>query len=158
MITLVFDSENVLVQVRDGFPPQDEWQVIQEAGGHVEDRNDWKTFDHANVAAIRAEQFMGKPYIAVDRGDHVHPRFDVIAAPQVGDDVSQSFNGDSYPCGKIVSISPSMGRIETSDGTVFTRRKPGRGSSVDRSALWIVKGSSCFSMIPGHHDRRNPHF
>lgn len=151
MLYFVFNRRGDIRLVTDTPPGLD-------CDDRYENRNDWQTFDAAQRVAEVATECGVRRYIAVDRGDHVRPRFDVIAAPRVGDEVSKSFNGDSYPCGKIVSISPSMGRIETSDGTVFTRRKPGRGSSIDRSALWIVKGSSCFSMIPGHHDHRNPHF
>ena len=96
-------------------------------------------------------------YFASDRGAAVSPRYAVVQRPQIGDKVSQGFNGDYYPAGEITSISRSMNRIETSAGYVFTRRKPYR-ASISNSAMWRVKGSECFTMVRGHIARRNMEF
>jgi hypothetical protein len=62
--------------------------------------------------------------------------------------VSQEFNGDAYPCGEIVKISASLKRIETSDSSVFWRRR--------KSGTWVNDGT--WSLIPGEHYKRNPSF
>lgn len=84
-----------------------------------ENRNDWKTFEQAEAIA----KALGAGFIATDAGSHVSPRYDVIELPKVGDDVSYGYNGDYYPCGKVVSISKTFKKIITSDGSIFYRRK-----------------------------------
>jgi len=100
-----------------------------------------------NIAAMKPGE-AGVRYIATDCGPNVSPRFDVIEVPAQGDKVSRYFNGDSYPAGTIKSISESLRRIETTDGTVFWRRQ--------NSGSWVANGT--WSMIDGHHEDRNPHF
>jgi hypothetical protein len=90
----------------------------------------------------------GNTYIATDAGRYSSPQFDVIAVPKVGDKVSQSFNGDSYPRGEIASISKTLKKITTTTGHAFWR--------VRNTGCWQVNGYA--SMIPGHHDERNPSF
>lgn len=87
-------------------------------------------------------------YIATDGGAHRWPRYDVIPAPAIGAEVSRAFNGDSYPAGEIVKISASLRRVETSDGTVFWRKR--------QSGAWVADGT--WGMVPGHVERRNPSF
>jgi hypothetical protein len=82
-------------------------------------------------------------YIATDDGKWSWPQFDVIKAPKVGDKVSQSFNGDSYPRGEIVSVSKSLKLVTTSTGHKFYRR--------GKSGAWLVNKYA--SMIPGHVGR-----
>lgn len=117
-----------------------------------DDRNDFKSFATAEAYAARATELTGKLHIPTDSGAHVSPRYDVIEAPEVGDDVSYAFNGDSYPCGKIVKISESMRRIETHDEKrgkrVFYRR--------GQSAAWIA--DKTWSLVPGHVYTQNPSF
>lgn len=113
----------------------------------TESRWDWKSLDEVALIAELASTD-DTLYIGVDKGNSVSPRFDVIQAPKVGDDVSMSFNGDSYPCGKIVSISKSMKLITTSDGKKFYRRK--------QSGTWLNGGT--FALVQGIIDERNPHF
>lgn len=113
----------------------------------TESRWDWKSLDEVALIAELASTD-DTLYIGVDKGSSVSPRFDVIEAPKVGDDVSMSFNGDSYPCGKIVSISKSMKLITTSDGKKFYRRK--------QSGTWLNGGT--FALVRGIIDERNPHF
>lgn len=88
-------------------------------------------------------------FIATDKGEYTTPRYDVIARPMVGDLVSKSFNGDTYPCGTITKISPTMKKITTSDGTTFYRPH-------DRAGHWLNHGT--FSMVPGHRYEQNPSF
>jgi hypothetical protein len=111
-------------------------------------RIDWRTFTEAQMIAKEATNFAGKLYIATDYGAGGWPRFDVIEAPKVGDKVSQSFNGDSYPRGEITHISKSLKKIVTSTGHIFWRR--------GNSGAWLVNGYA--SMIPGHVSERNPSF
>lgn len=72
----------------------------------------------------------------------------VAKLPQVGDRVSEAFNGDYYPRGFIVKVSPSGKKVTTSTGHVFWRDSK-------RPARWANGG---FSMVKGHHDKQNPHF
>lgn len=112
------------------------------------DRNDMTSLDHAERIAADATALTGELHIGVDRGRNCYPRFDVIRAPHVGDAVSGSFNGDSYPEGHIVSVSPTLKKVTTSTGAEFFRRK--------QSGSWIKQGT--WSLIQGHESRRNPSF
>jgi hypothetical protein len=111
-------------------------------------RSDWSTFEAAHEVAEAASIFEGVEYIAIDRGAYTSPRFDVIRAPQVLDPVSYSFNGDSYPCGYIKTISKSLKKITTTTGETFYRRK--------QTGAWLMNRQ--WSMIAGHIEERNPHF
>ena len=111
-------------------------------------RSDWSTFEAAYEVAEAASIFEGVEYIAIDRGAYTSPRFDVIRAPQVLDPVSYSFNGDSYPCGYIKTISKSLKKITTTTGETFYRRK--------QTGAWLMNRQ--WSMIAGHIEERNPHF
>jgi hypothetical protein len=111
-------------------------------------RHDFKSFEVAEEMATAATKFSGELYIATDAGKYSWPQFDVIKAPKVGDKVSQSFNGDSYPRGEIVKVSKSLKLVTTSTGHKFYRHK--------RSGAWMVNGYA--SMIPGHVSEMNPSF
>lgn len=87
-------------------------------------------------------------YIATDAGAHVSPRYDVILAPTVGSPVSRSFNGDSYPCGTITSVSKTLKKVTTSDGSVFFRKR--------LSGTWLKNGA--WALISGHVYEQNPSF
>ena len=119
---------------------------VQRADGWVS-RHDFKTFEQAQEVADAASRFEGVDYIATDAGDGCYPRFDVIKAPAHSDAVSYYFNGDSYPCGYIKTISKTLKKITTTEGQVFYRR--------GNTGSWKMK---CWSMIDGHHNDRNPHF
>lgn len=115
--------------------------------GYWKDRWDWTS--HAQVCKI-AEQLTEHTkisYIGVDRGPYISPRFDIIAMPQIGDEVSYAFNGDSYPDGVIVAITPTM-QIRTSTGRKYRRKK--------LSGSWLDKNG--WSLIHGHVYSQNPHF
>jgi hypothetical protein len=109
-------------------------------------RHDWRTMERARDISRQLTAKTGTLYIPVDRGSNTSPRYDVIKAPALGDKVSKYFNGDSYPAGEIVKISPTMKRIETSTGAVFYRER--------QSGAWVEGGT--WSMQAGHHEERNP--
>jgi hypothetical protein len=119
---------------------------VQHTDGWVS-RHDFKSFEQALEVADAASCFDGVDYIATDAGDHCSPRYDVIKAPALLDPVSYYFNGDSYPCGYIKSISKTLKKITTTEGKVFYRSR--------NSGSWKRKS---WSMIEGHHNERNPHF
>jgi hypothetical protein len=114
----------------------------------VQSRWDWKSHEQVVKLAEMLTKMTGKLYLGTDAGESTSPRYDIKEAPCVGDKVSRSFNGDSYPCGEIVKITPTW-QITTSDGTQFRRYKQSGG--------WRQTGRG-FWMIGGHVDERNPHF
>lgn len=115
---------------------------------NVKSRWDFKSFEEVEALASKVTALTGKQWIGTDASESVSPRYDVQCAPCVGDPVSQSFNGDSYPEGHIVKISPTW-RITTSTGAKFSRRK--------NSGSW-KPANGYGAMIAGHHNDRNPHF
>lgn len=113
-----------------------------------ETRNDWTSKDQVDAIATQLTEHTGHLFLGLDNGRNVKPRFDIFKAPKVGDVVSMGFNGDFYPCGKIVSISKTMKKIVTDNDTVFWRR--------GESARWLNSGT--FVLVAGEHNERNPHF
>jgi hypothetical protein len=111
-------------------------------------RNDFKSFEVAEEMAVAATKLTGKLHIATDAGKWSYPQFDVIAAPAVGEKVSQSFNGDSYPRGEIVSVSKTLKLVTTSTGHKFYRLR--------NTGSWLDNGYAC--MIAGHVSEMNPSF
>lgn len=111
-------------------------------------RNDMQNLAHAEEIAQDATSLTGRLHIGVDRGASTWPRFDVIEAPRVGAEVSRAFNGDYYPAGKIVSVSPSLRVVRTATGATFYRR--------GNSGTWLA--SRTWAMVSGTIDRRNPSF
>lgn len=113
-------------------------------------RHDLASFQLAEFVAKAASDFTGKQFLAVDHGQNVWPQFDIACLPEVSDEVSYSFNGDSYPDGRIVSISSGPKKtIKTSTGNLYYRRR--------QTASWIKKGGT-WSLIKGHHSEWNPEF
>jgi hypothetical protein len=110
-------------------------------------RHDLNSLEEAQQLADKVTEYAQKLYIATDAGSCTSPRFDVIEAPQVGDQVSYSFNGDSSPCGHITAISKTLKKISTSNGRTFYRYK--------QSGSWKM---NCWYMVSGHIEERNPHF
>jgi hypothetical protein len=111
-------------------------------------RHDFKCFSDAEVMAASATKLTGKLHIATDAGRWSWPQFDVIAAPAVGDKVSQSFNGDSYPRGTITKVSKTLKKVTTDTGHTFYRR--------GNTGSWVINGYA--SMIAGHVSEQNPSF
>lgn len=109
---------------------------------------DWKSFEEVERLARYVTAMTGKLYLPVDRTSGVSPRFDIVDAPKVGDPVSYSFNGDTYPCGVITKITKGW-KITTSEGKVFNRFKQTSG--------WRMVGGTWW-MVSGHHYEQNPHF
>lgn len=133
-------TTKIVTEVHDDSPP---------TGSPYTGRFDWRSQEQAEVVCSQANGLRdGRHYIVIDSGRFVSPRYDVIVAPVRGDLVSRAFNGDYYPCGRIVKISESLRRIETDTGAVFWRR--------GQSGAWINKGTWC--MVPGHIDRLSPEF
>lgn len=131
----------------DGIYPSDIGEAALNQWKGFENRNDWKSLSDATRIAEGLTKTTGVLYIATDAGETVSPRYDVIVAPKVGDEVSYSFNGDTYPCGTIVKISESLRTITTSDGKKFYRRH--------QTGSWVKGG---WSLVQGHHYEQNPHF
>lgn len=111
-------------------------------------RNDMASLAQANLIAAEATELTGRLHIGVDQGNHTSPRYDVIEAPVVGAEVSRGFNGDYYPAGKIVKVSASLRRVQTSDGTVFYRRA--------NSAAWV--SGNTWAMVAGTVSRLSREF
>jgi hypothetical protein len=112
-----------------------------------ESRWDWKNLEAAQVIADAATKFHGVLYVATDAGSHVAPRYDVVKAPRVGDEVSYSFNGDTYPDGTIKSVSKTLKVVTTTSGRQYHRRR--------QTGSWVLDGT--WSMVHGHRHERNPH-
>lgn len=112
----------------------------------------WSNFRERDYAADIASQANalkdGDTYVVEDRGSNVTPRYGVIRLFKVGDEVSYTFNGDTYPDGTIVSISKTLILIKTSTGRSYFRR--GESGSWVRDRTW--------TLISGHHSERNPSF
>lgn len=119
-----------------------------QASQEWQSRWDWKTLEAAQEVAEAASVFTGEDFIAVDKGECTFPRFDVIRAPAVGDAVSYSFNGDSYPCGYIQTVSKSLKKITTTSGKTFYRSK--------QTGCWLMNRT--WAMVGGHIQEQNPHF
>lgn len=109
-------------------------------------RNDMKSMSDAEKIAADATTLTGKVHLAADKGAHTYPRYDVIAAPAVGDKVSRAFNGDYYPAGTIVRVSESFRVVTTDTGIKFYR--------VHDSASW--RNARTWFMSAGWRDERNP--
>ena len=116
-----------------------------------QNRNDWKTFDEVSRIARYLTAMTGETYLPSDAGPHRSPQYDIIKAPKIGDEVSYSFNGDSYPDGTIVKISPNW-MVTTSTGKRYNRSRQGVGGG------WQSVGGGSWSLIPGHHYEQNPSF
>lgn len=124
----------------------------------VKTAGDYKSFPEVEVVAAILTQLTGETYLAFDNGEHTSHRFGVARAPKVGDNVSYGFNGDYYPCGKIVRITKGW-RIYTEDASkpegarrqkcTFNRRK--------QTSSWLMVGGT-WSLVNGIVDERNPHF
>lgn len=138
-----------VLQISEKAPTyQVEWTYDTVKGTGWTSTRDIKTLEETIRIAEEVSHLTKKFYMPIDRGDGVYPRYDVIDPPAIGDKVSRCFNGDSYPCGEIVKITPSW-RITTSTGVKFSR--------VKQTGSWkVINGYQ--SMISGHHDERNPHF
>lgn len=113
-------------------------------------RWDFKTLADAEMVAAEATALNdGNVYIAQDGGESISPRFDVVRAPAKGDPISYAFNGDYYPDGHIKSISKTGKKITSTTGRSYYRTR-------EHSAKWRYAGT--WTLVYGHHDKRNPEF
>lgn len=107
-----------------------------------------KSWTEIRVYAEELTAKTGIMYLPCDYGKHRSPRYEAIAAPRVGDAVSKRFNGDSYPAGYVVSVSPTYKKITTSTGVSFYR--------VKNTGSWRNDGT--WYLVHGHHSEWNPSF
>lgn len=114
----------------------------------VKHSRDFKSFEEVEDLAKFLTALTGRTFLGYDCGASTSPRFGVFESPKVGDEVSYAFNGDYYPCGKIVKITKGW-RITTSEGDVFNRRKNSPG--------WLKVGGT-WSLVAGYINERNPSF
>jgi hypothetical protein len=111
--------------------------------------NRFDTMAKAEARVVELEATTGKAYVAYESDYAIEP-FVADKLPEVGDEVSMGFNGDSYPVGTIAKISKTYNRITTSTGHKFTRVGPTR---------WKQGGKNgTFTLTQGHVEKRNPHF
>ena len=159
MLRFRFDMPQI-----DGQIPDDAHLVDVISSGHRDGGAAWTpcdvsrlhihTFEMAvNIAELATAwaeaRGLRTTYLAADNGPKVSPRYDVIEAYKVGDLVSYSFNGDSYPDGEItrVGTGPRMA-ITTSTGSRYHR--------AGLTGRWRKEGGTR-SLCHGHIDERNPH-
>lgn len=142
MLRFQIAPDNSVLAIADSF------NQSQITDGNWVCRHDIQTLALADDIASAATKFSGKLHIAIDNGEWVSPRYDVIEAPQVGENVSYAFNGDYYPCGQITKISSTLKQITTSTGRTFHRRK--------LSGRWVSQGT--WTMVHGHISKLNPEF
>lgn len=109
---------------------------------------DVKSFDQAQAIAADESARTGRTVLAVDRGPNVWPRYNIVTPPQVGEDVSEGFNGDYYPVGKVEKIGKDYKRIKAG-GRWFYRRK--------LTARWC-QGGSPFCLVQGTRHEWNREF
>ena len=133
--------------------------VLKRSDGSIieydEAKNDFKSFAEVENVASVLNNIMndGLVYLAFDNGSGTSRRYGVMIPPKVGDDVSYCFNGDYYPCGKVIRITKGW-RIYTSDDTKL------QGSMFNRkgqTSNWVMKGGT-WSLVKGIVNRSNPSF
>ena len=122
--------------------------VVHIYSDDTESHHDWKSFDRVTEIASQLTVETGEFYIPTDAGSSCSSRYNVRKMYSIGDAVSKYFNGDSYPCGYIVSISKTLRKITTSTGVSFSRRK--------ETGSW-VSGNTWF-LSTGHISEQNPSF
>lgn len=133
-------ANNEVVAVTDKTSHGEGWQS----------RWDWKDLDTAQQIAEGATKLTGRLHIGIDNGPCVSPRFDIMEAPAVGDEVSYAFNGDYYPDGVITSVTKgSLKVVRTSTGSTYYRRR--------NTGNWKKAGGT-WSLVPGHRTDKNPSF
>ena len=145
---MIFLISNINGEVKAILNSYAEATIAQTDEDKIIGRSELKSYNQACDIAAPASKVCGKHLIAIDNGSNHWPRFDIIEAPKVGDEVSYGFNGDYYPCGTITKISDSLRVIQTSDGSKFYRRH--------LTARWVMGGT--WTMVRGHRDERNPSF
>ena len=141
------------VELSNSYPKGDDvvWAKRGKSGDGWISTRDLETFEEVTTLASYLTAMTGTLYLPADAGSHVSPRYDIIEAPKIGDEVSYAFNGDSYPDGTIVKISPNW-MITTSTGKRYNRSRQGKGGG------WRSVGGGTWSLVPGHIYEQNPSF
>lgn len=143
MLFFKLDSNGKVSDVADKIPEG-------ERGAGWIARHEMKVMADAERIAKEATTVTGFAHLAIDNGPGVWPRFDVMVPPRVGEEVSYGFNGDYYPDGEIVHVTPgTFKQIKTSTGSTYYRRKETGGWRKQGGTWWLV---------PGVHNERNPEF
>lgn len=131
--------------------------ALFDGGPTLLSRWDYTSFEQVTkLAQELTAAIAGELFLPTDAGEYVSPRYvltggpryDVIKAPKVGDEVSCAFNGDYYICGKIINISPSYRVITTDCGKTFYRKR--------LTAKWLY--NKTWALVNGHHNTKNPEF
>lgn len=170
MLYVMIDETGVATQVKNGLTEQDrklDRLAIQYGrNGAYQTRNDWKTWeDVMDISLSLNLSYKGeRTFIPTDAGPQVHPRFDVIELPKVGDDVSYGFNGDYYSCGKIISISkgPVYRKIVTRK--IVTQNEEEKWRVPRTYTFWRRRFTGTWlrggmwALVRGVHDEWNPEF
>ena len=120
--------------------------------------SDMKSFEEAEQIAEACTKLTGETYLAFDNGAGTSHRYGIMVPPKVGDDVSYGFNGDYYPCGKVVRITPGW-RIYTEDTSLpkGAHRQQCMFNRVRKTSGWKMKGGT-WGLVKGIVDERNPSF
>jgi hypothetical protein len=121
--------------------------LTRDSNGWIHSR-DFPSYGSAQAISVYLTAMSGRTYLPTDEGPGCSPRYRIIEAPQVGDEVSKGFNGDYYPVGKITRITPTW-QVTTDQGNKFRRYKNTSGWRAEGGTWWMVNGV---------HDERNPHF
>lgn len=111
--------------------------------------NRFENMGDAELHAANLEKATGKKHHAY-LSSYAFAPYVTAQLPDIGDAVSMSFNGDTYPCGTIEKISPTYARITTSEGKMFTRVS---------ANCWKLGGKhGAFSLVQGTIHQLNPEF
>lgn len=100
---------------------------------------DYNSFADAAYFARLITELTNKTYIAVDNGEYRFNRYEIIRMYQVGEEVSYTFNGDTYPDDIILEISKDLSTIKTANN-VYKRVKETRGWKQKKSPFWLFSG------------------
>jgi hypothetical protein len=138
------------VKVQKGLPVDiaKRLTIEQQRSTAWQSRWDWKDFATVTRLAKYVTAMTGKTYLPADNGPHHSPQFDLVDAPAIGDEVSYGFNGDYYPDGTVVKITPTF-QITTSTGKKYRRKGMTSG--------WYQPGGT-WGLVAGHVYAQNPSF
>lgn len=137
MLDIVTDNDKIVYA-------GDRWNL---PNGKVLNRWDLKSLADAEALAAQCNRDLApREFLATDAGEGVSPRYDVIEAFKIGDEVGYGFNGDRYADGTITKISDSGRVITTSTGKRYYRR--------GQTGRWVQTGGT-WTLSRGHHTTTN---
>ena len=142
---------NLPTEISKKYPKGDDVKFSLDKKNSWQTRSDWTSYEEVTRIAMYLTAMTGKTYLPSDAGSYISPQYDIIEAPKIGDKVSFSFNGDTYPDGTIVKISPNW-MVTTSTGKRYNRSMQGKGGG------WRSVGGDIWSLVPGHRYEQNPSF